>query len=158
MSIPDPKIGLVINFSFLWGDEARRGVTEGIKDRPCIIIGLKEAAIDTTVLVAPITHRPPSQEANIEIPAPVKAHLGLDDQRSWIVTSEVNRFTWWRSPDLRPITRGQGDGFVFGMAPENLTKKAREQVRTYTLDRTLTVTGRDDWQPDIEDDLYPDRA
>jgi hypothetical protein len=30
----------------------------------------------------------------VEIPAVVKRHLGLDEARSWIVVSEINRFIW----------------------------------------------------------------
>jgi hypothetical protein len=37
------------------------------------------------VTVLPITHSPPADPASaIEMPAPVKRHLGLDDDRSWI--------------------------------------------------------------------------
>ena len=43
--------------------------------------------------VVPITHTPPKNpEDAVEVPAVTKRRLGLDDQRSWIVTREVNRF------------------------------------------------------------------
>ena len=49
----------------------------------------------TIVTVLPITHNAPSDAtAGVEIPAPVKRHLGLDDQRSWVMVNEGNRFQW----------------------------------------------------------------
>jgi hypothetical protein len=30
----------------------------------------------------------------VEIPLPVKRHLGLDDNPSWIVVAEGNEFLW----------------------------------------------------------------
>jgi len=45
--------------------------------------------------VLPITHRPPDNpEWAVEIPPPVKRHLGLDDARSWILVAEGNDFLW----------------------------------------------------------------
>ncbi len=38
MSYPTPVPGLVIRFSFLWSTEAKSGVEEGRKDRPCAIV------------------------------------------------------------------------------------------------------------------------
>nr|WP_245481909.1 MULTISPECIES: hypothetical protein [unclassified Mesorhizobium] len=55
------------------------------------------------ITVVPVTHSPPADPADaVEIPAPLKAHLGLDDTPSWIVVTETNDFLW-PGPDLRPI-------------------------------------------------------
>jgi hypothetical protein len=46
------------------------------------------------VTVLPITHRAPHDPASaIEIPLPIKRHLGLDDDLSWIVVDEGNEFS-----------------------------------------------------------------
>jgi len=37
----------------------------------------------------------------VEISHETKRRLGLDDDRSWIVLTEANRFAW-PGPDLRP--------------------------------------------------------
>ncbi len=70
-------------------------------------------AIEVTVL--PITHRPPDNpEWAVEIPRPVKRHLGLDDARSWIVVAEGNDFLW-PGYDLR---RAPGaDRYDYGFLP-----------------------------------------
>jgi hypothetical protein len=36
--------------------------------------------------------------------AGIRAHLGLDAERCWIMVTEINRFIW-PGPDLRPIRR-----------------------------------------------------
>lgn len=47
------------------------------------------------VTVLPVTHAPPSvPELAVEIPAAPKRRLGLDDERSWVVLTEANRFLW----------------------------------------------------------------
>src|SRR5689334_4007413 len=35
---PEPEVGLVISYAYLWFEEAERGQVEGRKDRPCAII------------------------------------------------------------------------------------------------------------------------
>jgi hypothetical protein len=109
---PEPEAGLVISYSYLWKEEEERGQVEGRKDRPCAII----LAIDhpdpalagrKQVAVVPITHSAPHDPGvTIEIPLRVKQHLGLDNDRSWVVLDEINVFTW-PGFDLRPIRRGE---------------------------------------------------
>jgi len=38
MEFPQPEIGLVISYSYLWSDEAEAGHVEGRKNRPCAIV------------------------------------------------------------------------------------------------------------------------
>jgi hypothetical protein len=66
------------------------------------------------VIVLPISHTPPA-DANfaVEIPALVKRRLGLDDQRSWVVLTEANRFIW-PGPDLRPSRPGDSSSVAYG--------------------------------------------
>jgi hypothetical protein len=75
---------------------------EGVKDRPCgIVLTAENDEGHTLVVVLPVTHRPPeSSAAAIELPTAVKRHLGLDDERSWVVLTESNQFAW-PGPDLR---------------------------------------------------------
>jgi hypothetical protein len=89
--IPTPEPGLVISYAYLWHHEHQAGRDEGRKDRPSVIVLAVERPVnDTTVVVVlPITHNPPTNPAGaVEIPAAVKRHLGLDDERSWIVVAE----------------------------------------------------------------------
>lgn len=90
----EPRIGLVIRHLYLWRDGARQGREEGSKARPCVIIRTHENETkETEVYIAPITHTPPlGLKQAIEIPQATKNRLNLDYEKSWIITSEVNRF------------------------------------------------------------------
>jgi mRNA-degrading endonuclease toxin of MazEF toxin-antitoxin module len=118
MAFPDPQLGLVISYGYLWHREYRKGTEEGRKSRPCVIILSKTITAngDTVVRVAPITHSQPEDlSLAIEIPAAVKRHLGLEDDRSWIILDELNVFTW-PGFDVRPITKGPGR-MAYGFLP-----------------------------------------
>ncbi len=58
------------------------------------------------------------------MPAIVKRDLGLDRERSWIVTSEINRFHWV-GPDVRPLEHGDP---IYGAIPDWLLKPVRERL------------------------------
>lgn len=128
MTWPVPVPGLVIRYSYLWDREAREGREEGTKDRPCaVILALRDQAGRSRVFVLPITHSPPaSGRETVEIPAVVKARLGLDEDRSWIVVDEVNAFTW-PGPDLR-FQPGQGpESASYGVLPPRFLRFVRER-------------------------------
>lgn len=128
MALPDPVPGLVIGYAYLWRHEALRGLEEGRKDRPCVII----LSVTTTlggveVTVAPVTHMPPEDaELAVEIPQGTKQRLGLDGERSWIVAADLNRFIW-PGVDLRPTTRG-GSNYAYGLLPAGLFRQVRDRV------------------------------
>jgi hypothetical protein len=120
MGIPTPEPGLVLNYAYLWHDQHRAGLEEGRKDRPSVIIlsVTREKDDATIVTVLPITHSPPTDSGTaIEIPLPVKKHLGLDDARSWIIIAEGNEFVW-PGYDLRKVPRT--DSYEFGFLPPRL--------------------------------------
>lgn len=117
MPIPNPEPGLVISYAYLWHSEQRAGREEGQKDRPSVIVLAVEREADdaTIVTVLPITHSPPTDPvAAIEIPVPVKRHLGLDDARSWIIVAEGNEFLW-PGYDLRKLPHS--DRYDHGFLP-----------------------------------------
>ncbi len=105
-----------MRYSYLWHAERAGGREEGVKDRPCaIILAVADAPAGIArVLLLPVTHRAPSnREDAVEIPQVVKARLGLDGERSWIVLSEWNEFLW-PGPDLRRIGRGKSSSVAYG--------------------------------------------
>ena len=124
--IPAPEPGLVVGYAYLWNREFREGQSEGRKDRPSVIVLAlgrdEDGAIVVTVL--PITHSSPTQANEaVEIPAPIKRHLGLDDQRSWVVVSEGNVFLW-PGYDLRRVARK--DRYDYGFLPPRFFNQVRE--------------------------------
>lgn len=46
MGYPEPELGLVISYSYLWSDEAAAGHAEGRKNRPCAILLVIQQAAD----------------------------------------------------------------------------------------------------------------
>lgn len=122
MSLPYPRVGLVIRYAFLWSHEVRAGSTEARKDRPAAIVVAtrQEADGEMRIVVAPITHEPPPDDpgASVEIPAAVAKALGLDGERQWLRTDELNRFTW-PGFDLRPLP-GRPGIYDYGMLPVGL--------------------------------------
>lgn len=79
-----------------------------------------------------------------EVPASVKARLGLDHERSWIVTSEVNVFTW-PGTDLRLVDpRDRDRGIAYEFLPSALTKTLIARVLEQVRRGRTGVIGRDD--------------
>lgn len=80
---------------------------------------------EDVVTVLPVTHTPPIDPADaIEIPAVTKRRLGLDDDRSWIVLTEANRFHW-PGPDLRMARPGDTASLLYGSLPGAFFERVR---------------------------------
>lgn len=143
MSWPDPRPGLVIRYSYLWRREHDAGRDEGVKDRPCaIVVTLAEADDDTMVYVLPITHSAPVDPTTaVEIPGATKARLGLNDARSWIVVTEVNRFVW-PGPDLRFAPGGGLETAAYGLLPPALFNAVKARFLAHVRAQRAGVVRR----------------
>lgn len=144
MTLNVPAPGTVIRYSYLWEHEARIGLEEGLKDRPCAVaLAIEQSNDDTYVLVVPITHTPPSDPRTaIEIPTQVKQRLGLDDERSWIICNEANRFLW-PGPDLRPLPDRDGDRrLAYGTLPPRLFDAAKERLINFIKEKRFSSVKR----------------
>lgn len=129
MAFPEPVPGLVISYSYLWAEQHNRGQEEGVKDRPCaVVLVTRDEDGERVVTALPISHTPQADRAlALEIPAAVKQRLKLDDERSWIVLSEANRFIW-PGPDLRPVTPGDAASVAYGLLPFALFEEVRTKL------------------------------
>ncbi len=145
MTLPQPRAGLVVNYSYLWASERSLGVDEGRKDRPCAIVAaVQKVEGHDFVTVVPITHTPPRNPADaVEIPAVTKARLGLDAQRSWIILTETNDFTW-PGVDLRPIPGQAERRFDHGLLPPKLFQQVKQGVLQHYTERKLARVERDE--------------
>jgi hypothetical protein len=130
-----PQPGQVIRYAYLWWSEARIGREHGAKDRPCGVILTRITKAGTTVAsVLPITHTPPlKDEDGIEIPQATKRRIGLDAERSWIITTELNQFAW-PGPDIRPTASGE---YLYGYLPEKLMRLVLDQVKKHATNKQL---------------------
>ncbi|MDX8470373.1 hypothetical protein RFM26_32440 [Mesorhizobium sp. VK23B] len=141
MSLPKPVPGLVISYSYLWSDEHKDGVEEGRKNRPCAVVAARRIVEGREVItVVPITHSPPADPADaIEMPAPLKAYLGLDSMPSWVVVSETNDFLW-PGPDLRPVPGSSPTRFHYGILPPRFYAYLRDRIlKAHARRRLLRV-------------------
>jgi hypothetical protein len=142
MPIPTPEPGLVISYAYLWHGEHRAGREEGRKVRPAVIVLAVEREADgkTLVVVVPATHAAPADPISaIEIPPVVTRHLGLDDQRSWIVVSEGNEFAW-PGYDLRKLSKGNRYDYGF-LPPRFFRQVVKALARFHRLRKR--IVGRD---------------
>ena len=142
MPLPTPELGLVVSYAYLWNTEFVEGQEEGVKDRPCALVLSLQNEGGNTVAVVPVTHTPPERpEEAVEIPAVVKRRLGLDEARSWIVVSEINRFIW-PGPDLRPVSRAEPERFEYGFLPPALFRQVLERFEATVAARRLRTVPR----------------
>lgn len=118
MSLPIPVPGLVIRFQFLWRQDYLNGRETGEKARPCVVVVAvkRNDSGHIEVIVAPITHTPPTDPSqSIELSATTCGEAGLDFQRQWVRTDELNQFTW-PGFDLETIP-GRGREIAYAMIP-----------------------------------------
>jgi hypothetical protein len=92
-----------------------------VKDRPsAVVLAFKDEKGQTRVYALPITHSAPEHAGDaVEIPPPVKARLGLDGERSWVVVNEANDFSW-PGPDLRFVPGKGPESAAYGYLPPRL--------------------------------------
>jgi len=96
------------------------------------------------VVVAPFTTRPPGPDGvAIEVPARVRAHLGLDAERSWISIATLNRFVW-PGPDIRAIPGRTPRTAIYGYIPQRLLDTVRTQARSELAKRAPSLVVRRD--------------
>lgn len=137
MAIPDPEPGLVVHFNYLWSREFDRGGREARYPRPCaIVLSYRRTADGATIaMLAPITHSEPrAGDRAIEIPRAVKAALGLDDARSWVIVDEVNE-TAWPGFDLQPDVKGR---YALGYIPRPLFQRIKAEMLKVLAEHGLT--------------------
>jgi hypothetical protein len=142
-SLPQPVPGLVIGYAYLWKAEHRRGQEEGLKDRPCaVILVTADEDGDQVVTVLPVTHSPPANPTlSVEIPHATKRRLGLDDERSWIVLTEANRFVW-PGPDLRVVQAGNMASAAYGLLPRAVFKEVTTKLADAIAARLVRIVPR----------------
>lgn len=89
----DYRSGDILDFPYLWAWQARRGETEGRKDRPCCLALISPMADGRhRIFLLPITTTPPGADDDSMPVPPIEARrAGLDAQlRQWVILSEWN--------------------------------------------------------------------
>jgi hypothetical protein len=125
VALATPALGLVVRYGFVWAGHGRRPPPDAGKDRPCLIVDLREAAEPPPsgrtvqrVTYLPISHTPPrAGETALIVPDRVARHLGLTGQTSWLYCSYAVEDDW--PFDLVHVP-GSGDRFDHGFIPPRL--------------------------------------
>ncbi len=109
----------MIRYDYLWTREAAAGRDQG-KERPaCLVAATDPSASPRFVVILPITHtKPRGDTVGVEIPAKVRAALGLDDAPSWVIVSEHN-VDEWPNAGVAPLP-GRPGVFAYGFIPPGL--------------------------------------
>jgi len=116
----------VIRYDYLWTQEAAAGRDQG-KERPaCLVAAMDSDVSPRFVVILPITHtRPDKNTVGVEIPAKVRAALGLDDAPSWVIVSEHN-VDEWPNAGLAPLP-GRPSVFSYGFIPPGLFAQVKSK-------------------------------
>ncbi len=122
MAYPEPEVGLVISYSYLWSDEAPDGHVEGHKARPCAIVMAVQQDDGEPPLVA--------------------KHLGFDTDRCWVVLDDVNVFSW-PGYDLRQVPEQEGR-YEYGLLPPRFFETIVQRFTELRQAETFAVTSHDD--------------
>jgi uncharacterized protein YifN (PemK superfamily) len=113
----------------LWHREAEAGDEEGTKERPVVVVvAIQKREHGTRLFVVPVTTRSPREgDDAVEMPAGVREHLGLGENRCWIIADEYNLFTW-PGPDIRPVRAGGEITPCYGSIPGKLLEQVRTKI------------------------------
>lgn len=144
---PRPPIGHVVAYEYLWASKAGRR-EDGEKTYPtALILARKDDFGFVLTYALGISHmQPRAGQRALEVPAKLRRRIGLDAERQWIYTDEVNVFVW-PGPDLRParwISQHPvaTDGCVLGALPVDWFEDVKRHfAESYRL-RHLQITKR----------------
>lgn len=137
MEIGEPQIGFVICHEYLWHVQRNKGMDNGLKGRPCLIV-----LSGVTVKVSPITHTPPEDPSTaVQIPAQVVLHLGLTGD-CWIICTELNEFKW-TGTDLRPVPGKTPATTHYGPIPPKLLQQVAAKILFFREGKKLRIVNRD---------------
>ncbi len=143
----EPKPGLIIRFDYLWRDEQMRGLEDGRKDRPCVIVVATKEREDGSrrVMVCPITHSPPQEnQTSVEIPPKLARALNLDSETMWIKIHKLNAFTWEKDRIPAGMVKTPAGKWFHGIVPYAIREEVLAQVRQNNRERRLSQVKRDD--------------
>jgi len=137
--LPDLTVGLVVRYEYLWHRSSRAADTAD-KDHPACVVATyrQQGRPEDFVIYLPISHaQPHGDEEGIELPDDVKAKIGLDSARQWVMLSECNVDAW--PFDLRQLP-GRPGQFHYGHFPPGMFKLVRDAfVERYQSKRVRQV-------------------
>jgi hypothetical protein len=117
-----PEVGDILSYCHLFANEADNGRSEGVKDRPVLVIATNRRR----TLVAAVTTKGERNPNAIVLPPAVASAAGLAPGSAVVVT-EVNSFDW-PGFDIRPLARQAG--FISGTMPPRFFTKLVAEIKS----------------------------
>jgi hypothetical protein len=145
MPLPQPELGLVVHYGFVWSSADRRPPPDAGKDRPCLIVDLFEieeppGRKTLRVTYLPISHTEPRDGESAKLISPrVANHLKLSVEKSYLYTSYACEDDW--PFDLSQVP-GQKGRFDYGLIPPALFNAVVDDFRKYLAHRPSFVHKR----------------
>lgn len=96
-----------------------------------------------TSLLAPITSRPPEKSTGIDLPIEIKRQLGLDERKSWVIASNLNKFTW-PGFDVRSVPGRNPSTYLYGRIPAGFLLQVRSTLAGLVRKNLVFSLDRDD--------------
>jgi len=132
MPLPQPELGLVVHYGFVWAGADRRPPPDAGKDRPCLIVDLFEVEEPPGRNTLRVTYLPFSRSAprdgeSAKLIGPrIASHLKLTTERSFLYTSYACEDDW--PFDLAQLPGHQGR-FHYGLIPPALFNAVVDDFR-----------------------------
>ena len=124
MPLPFPELGLVVRYGFVWKSADRKPPPDAGKDRPCLIVDIREADGMQRVTYLPISHVAPREgEQAFALGDALRRHLQLDWAESYLYTSYACEDDWPYDIVKLPAT----DQFDYGFIPPRLFQKVADE-------------------------------
>lgn len=138
MSLPNPQVGLIIRYEYLWISEKLEGQNRGEKHRPCVIILVPPASEQPVrAMVCALTHSEPrDDDVGIAVPDEAKAQMGLSDRPQWVIASEANLVDW----DDPGIVELKSGGWTYGVMVRPLIEAVRAKYHAIYGERGAADT------------------
>ncbi len=142
MPLPNPELGLIVFYSYLFHGRTKN-IGDAGKNRPCLIAAVFPDPVDplkTGVLLLPITHGEPSaDEIGVALTADAKFAAGLDGDRQWVLVSQGNLDTW--PEDIAALPNRPGE-FAYGFLPPRTFKSIQAQFARLYAEKKFNLVPR----------------
>lgn len=139
MPLPNPQVGLIIRYEYLWKSEQLEGQNQGEKHRPCVAILVVPASAlqPAKAMVCAVTHSEPrGDDVGVEVPDEAKPQMGLSDRRQWIIASEANLVDW----NDAGIVEMKSGGWIYGVMVRPLLEEVRAKYQAIYGERGAADT------------------
>lgn len=140
MAKPNPCVGLVICYDYLFESEKRKGREEGQKPRPSAVIVAPAGQSENTVLICAITHTKPDDERDGVLISPAdRRWMGLDNKPQWVITDECNLVDW---DDAGIIPVPDTGDWTYGNMTAELGKEVQASAMKNLGEKRLMIISR----------------